>query len=74
MVGSLSEEHVAHYRATGQVGPVALLTSEEVAHYRGKLSKAEADIGGPLSRVPALRAKTHLLYTWMDEPVSLRAA
>ena len=42
MVGSLSEEHVAHYQATGQVGPVALLTPEEVAHYRGKLEAAEA--------------------------------
>ena len=70
MVGSLSEEHIAHYRATGQVGPVALLTPEEVAHYRGKLEAAEADLGGPLSRVPGqFRAKTHLLYTWMDNLV-----
>ncbi len=70
MVGSLSEEHVAHFRATGQVGPVALLTPEEAAHYRGKLEAAEADLGGPLSRGPGqFRAKTHLLYTWMDNLV-----
>ena len=70
MVGFLSEDQVTHYRETGQVGPVDLLTPSEAAYYRGKLEAAEADLGGTLSRVPGqYRAKTHLLYTWMDDLV-----
>lgn len=69
-MGSLSQEQVAQYGETGQVGPVEILTMGEVEYFRGKLEAAETALGGPLSRIPGqLRAKTHLLYTWMDELV-----
>lgn len=67
---SLSEDQVAHYRETGQVGPIEVLTADEVVYFRGQLEAAEAALGDSLSRSPGqFRAKTHLLYTWMDELV-----
>lgn len=70
MSGSLSASQVTHYQETGQVGPVAILSAEEVNHYRLKMEDAENALGDPLSRIPGqFRAKTHLLYTWMDELV-----
>ena len=66
----LNQEQVVQYGETGQVGPVKILTLEEAEHFRGKLEAAETALGGPLSRIPGqFRAKTHLLYTWMDELV-----
>lgn len=70
MPASLSAAQVAHYEATGQVGPVPILSAEEVRYYRGKLEEAEAAYGERLSKIPGqFRAKTHLLYTWMDQLV-----
>lgn len=67
MSATLTEKQTEHYRRTGQVGPVAILSVEEVDYYRSNLEAAEAALGDPLSRVPGqFRAKTHLLYTWMD--------
>lgn len=70
MTGSLTPIQVAHYKDTGQVGPVPILSAEEVLYFRGKLEAAEAAQGQPLSQVPGqFRAKSHLLFTWMDELV-----
>ena len=70
MAGSLTEAQVRHYAETGQVGPVPILTAEEVGYYRRHLEDAEAAQGGRFSNIPGqFRAKTHLLYTWMDELV-----
>ena len=70
MAGLPTEDQVSDYAATGQVGPVSLLDAEEVSFYRAKLESAESAFGEPLSRVPGqFRAKTHLLYTWMDDLV-----
>ena len=70
MGGLLTEDQVSNYAATGQVGPVSLLDADEVSYYRAKLESAESAFGEPLSQVPGqFRAKTHLLYTWMDDLV-----
>ena len=70
MLGSLSEAQAEQYQETGQVGPIPVLSAEEVIYFRSKMEAAEAALGDPLSRVPGqFRAKTHLLYTWMDELV-----
>jgi chlorinating enzyme len=70
LLGSLSEAQGKQYQETGQVGPVPVLSAEEVIYFRSKMEAAEAALGDPLSRVPGqFRAKTHLLYTWMDELV-----
>ena len=69
-MGTLSEDQVAHYSKTGQVGPIEILTRNEISYFRGKLETAERALGVPLSRsLGQFRAKTHLLYTWMDELV-----
>src|SRR5690606_37737685 len=48
--------------------PIDALTPEEVAHYRGCMEAFEASQGDKFTRLPgAVRAKTHLLFTWMDE-------
>ena len=70
MSGALSGAQAEQYQETGQVGPVPILSAEDVAYYRSKMEAAEAALDDPLSRVPGqFRAKTHLLYTWMDELV-----
>ena len=70
MAGLLTDDQVSNYAATGHGGPVSRLDADEVSYYRTKLESAESAFGEPLSRVPGqFRAKTHLLYTWMDDLV-----
>ena len=67
MTDSLTPQQVAQFRETGQVGPVAALTAEEVVDTRGCLEAVEADHGKSLTQLPGkARTKTHLLFTWMN--------
>tara|TARA_Y100000814_G_scaffold249548_1_gene195803 strand:+ start:744 stop:1598 length:855 start_codon:yes stop_codon:yes gene_type:complete len=66
--GLLTKEQISEYASKGQVGPIPLLDVDEVTYYRRKLEAAEAAFGKPLSQIPGqFRAKTHLLFTWMDD-------
>ena len=70
MVGSLTKEQIKQYRLTGQVGPVSILKGNEPKYYRKKLEFAESNVGELFTHNPGqYRAKTHLLYTWMDDLV-----
>lgn len=68
MTGTLTDKQVAHFHATGQIGPISALSVEEVTKYRGALQDFEAEQGRTLTELPGkIRTKTHLLFTWMDE-------
>ena len=67
MTGSLTRQQVADFHASGQLGPIAALTADEVANYRRRLEAVVAAHGGPLTSLPGkVRTKTHRLFTWMD--------
>ena len=68
MTGSLTRQQVKKFHKAGQVGPIAALNANEVSFYRKQLESAEATYGETLTLMPGqVRAKTHLLFTWMDK-------
>ena len=70
MPASLSPDQIAQYRRDGFYFPVDCLTPDEAAYYRGRLEAFEREHGATLGKLPDLaRAKTHMLFTWMDELV-----
>lgn len=70
MTTSLTSEDVAHFRRQGYLAARPMLTAEEVSRFRGALEAFEAAQGATLGELPGqLRAKTYLLFTWMDELV-----
>lgn len=67
---ALSDEQVARYRQDGFVCPVPALSPAEARECRGRLEAFESSQGRPLGRLPGqLRAKTHLLFPWLDRLV-----
>jgi len=63
----LSGSQVARYEAEGFLCPLPALTGAEVRDCRARLEAFEATQGGPLGHLPGqLRAKTHLLFPWLD--------
>ena len=67
MPASLSTEKVEQYARDGYFFPVDCLAPDEVAHYRDCLEAFEREQGDTFGRLPNLvRAKSHLLFTWMD--------
>ena len=65
MPKQLSDQAVAQYSNEGYYYPIQLLGEEKVTHYRSLLEAFEEKRGEPLGG--ALRSKSHLLFTWVDE-------
>jgi non-haem Fe2+, alpha-ketoglutarate-dependent halogenase len=65
-MASLPPQAVHQYRQSGYVSPIPVMSPAQADAYRGKLEAAEAS-----GRLPAgaLRTKSHLLLTWVDEIV-----
>lgn len=67
---ALSGEQVARYHEDGFVCPIPLLSPAEARDCRARLEAFEASQGQSLGRLPGqLRAKTHLLFPWLDRLV-----
>ena len=60
----LTADQIKHFAEQGFVGPVKVLTGEEVAHYRGKLEAFEARYP---SEVKKLKTKSHILFPWVQD-------
>ena len=70
MARVLSDEQVARYHEDGFLCPVPALSPAEARECRARLETFEASQGRPLGRLPGqLRAKTHLLFPWLDDLV-----
>src|SRR5258706_8942165 len=66
----LSADDIALYKRQGFLCPVPALSPDEVAFYRSRLEGFESAQGRKLGKLPGwVRAKTHLLFTWMDQLV-----
>lgn len=63
----LSHQEVRNFSERGYHFPKRILSSHEAFDYRTKLEAFERSQGGPLSG--AMRNKSHLLFTWIDELV-----
>ena len=55
------------YLADGYVAPIRVMTTAQAAELRARLEGFERTQGGPLKG--ALRHKTHLLFTWLNDLV-----
>ena len=67
MAGALSDDQVARYREDGFLCPLPALSPAEARRCRESLEAFEASRGRALGRIPGqLRAKTHLLFPWLD--------
>jgi non-haem Fe2+, alpha-ketoglutarate-dependent halogenase len=67
MARALSDAEVERYREDGFLCPVPALSPAEAGACRAWLEAFEAAQGRPLGRLPGqLRAKTHLLFPWID--------
>src|SRR2546427_11163057 len=67
---ALSAEQVARYREDGFLCPLPALSPNEARDCRMMLEAFEASQGRPLGQLPGqLRAKTHLLFPWLDDLV-----
>ena len=70
MTGSLSTPQIKQYHRDGFLGPFAALSSEEVSKLTDALERFEAAHGATLGVLPGqLRAKTHLLFPWLNQLV-----
>ena len=65
-MAGLSEQAIRQYREKGYFAPIRVLSGSEASGYRRQLEAAEAS-----GRLPAgaLRTKSNLLLTWVDELV-----
>jgi phytanoyl-CoA dioxygenase PhyH len=64
---ALSAKQVARYREDGFLCPLPALSALEARDGRLKIEAFEASQGRPLGQLPGqLRAKTHLLFPWLD--------
>ena len=61
----LNDHAIEKYREEGYYFPIRVLDQSQVASARGQLEEFEAKQGGPIGG--ALRNKSHLLFTWVDE-------
>jgi hypothetical protein len=66
----LPPQAVHQYQRAGYISPIPVMSRAEAEGYRRKLEAAETS-----GRLPAgaLRTKSHLLLTWVDEIVGARA-
>jgi ectoine hydroxylase-related dioxygenase (phytanoyl-CoA dioxygenase family) len=64
MPRKLNEEQILHYRENGYVGPVPVLSAEEVREFRAGLEDFEDRSGHKLD-FPE-RSKSYLLFDWAD--------
>ena len=64
---SLTNDQIRQYEQEGYVFPIDVLTASEVAACRDSLEAAEVKNGGKLP--PAYRAKSHLLFKWLDDVI-----
>jgi non-haem Fe2+, alpha-ketoglutarate-dependent halogenase len=70
MAGSLSKNEVEQYHQNGFLGPFPALSIDEVEQSRQALERFEAAEGATLGALPGqLRAKTHLLFPWLNRLV-----
>ena len=70
MPKKLSRAQVEAYRTEGYLCPIPGIGRDDAARYRACLEAFEAERGTTLGQMPgAMRAKTHLLFTWMAELV-----
>jgi Phytanoyl-CoA dioxygenase (PhyH) len=70
MARSLSAAQVARYHEDGFLCALPALASADARECRARLEAFEASQGGSLGRLPGqLRAKTHLLFPWLDRLV-----
>ena len=68
MTRALTDQQVARYREAGFLCPLPALTPDEVRECRRKLEAFETAQGRHLGQLPGqARAKTHLLFPWIDE-------
>src|SRR5262245_18869110 len=67
-MAGLSQEAVRQYHRDGYFSPIQVMSPGEADGYRRRLEAIEAS-----GRLPtgALRSKSHLLLTWVDEIVHL---
>lgn len=64
---ALTAEHVARYARDGFLCALPALSTAEASDCRARLEAFEASQGHSLGRIPGqLRAKTHLLFPWLD--------
>jgi len=67
---ALTHAEVARYHEDGFLCPLLALSPAEARDCRAMLEAFEASQGRPLGRLPGqLRAKTHLLFPWLDRLV-----
>src|SRR6266508_6494004 len=67
---ALSDAQVARYQEDGFLCPLPALSAAEARDCRAMLEAFEASQGRALGRLPGqLRAKTHLLFPWLDRLV-----
>ncbi len=67
MVSALTSEQVESYRQDGFLCPVPVFSETEIANLRAEFEAVEAAAGQKIGDMPGfVRAKTHLLYPWMD--------
>jgi non-heme Fe2+,alpha-ketoglutarate-dependent halogenase len=67
---ALTDAAVARYHEDGFLCPVPALSPAEARDCRAMLEAFEASQGRPLGRLPGqLRAKSHLLFPWLDQLV-----
>lgn len=67
MTKLLTAEQIAQFEAQGYLAPIRVMTTQQALAIREQLEAFEKSRGGPLSG--ALRHKTHLLFTWLNDLV-----
>jgi ectoine hydroxylase-related dioxygenase (phytanoyl-CoA dioxygenase family) len=67
MAKVLSGAQLDKFRAEGYVAPIRAISIEQAQRIRERLEDYEQSHGGPLKG--ALRTKSHLLFTWLNELV-----
>ena len=61
----LDADIVSHYRRSGHLSPVSIISPEQAGVYRSKLESYEDQLGHPVQG--PLRTKPHLLFKWVDD-------
>lgn len=64
---ALTDQQRSHFFSEGYVAPLRVMTDAQATELRQRLENFEREQGGPLKG--ALRHKTHLLFTWLNDLV-----
>jgi ectoine hydroxylase-related dioxygenase (phytanoyl-CoA dioxygenase family) len=70
MPKQLTPEQIRHFRQSGYVSPVRVLSEADAAAIRERLEAFEKSRGGPLHG--SLRHKSHLLFPWLNDLIRER--